>query len=293
MEAERAKGFQIALQRHHVEAPAELGPCRRRRRVDAASREEIVDQLVDLGLGQVDVGIAQERHQIVGVGTQPGVLKIDDVEPTGQHHQISAVVIAMAQHARFCRQLDGQSMKFSRQCLVGRLGEAGPAIGPHVVLHEEIELPRELLPVEGSAIRQIRVRRQIPAATLHQADERDGLPVEIRVLGRRGRAEMRLEGDVSEILQHQDAQIAGVSEDPRDWQRDLVEQRCHVHEREPVVREGFRVQRKDGGRPVAVNHAKVAAVGCVAGERHHARLGGGQPGALEETLDPFASAGGI
>ena len=41
---------------------------------------KLPDEPIDSGLRQVDVGIREQGHEIVGVGAHPGVLKVDDVQ---------------------------------------------------------------------------------------------------------------------------------------------------------------------------------------------------------------------
>ena len=75
---------------------------------DGAPKLQVTaNQLVDALLRQVDVRIAQQRRQIVGVGPHARVLEIDDVQAAIVQHQIAAVIVAMAQHARLARELVG------------------------------------------------------------------------------------------------------------------------------------------------------------------------------------------
>ena len=91
---------------------------------------------------------------------------------------------------------------------------------------------------------------ELRAAPLQQLDERDRLPVERRVLGRRRGAEMRLQRDVAEILERENAERVGVAEDRRHRQRNLLQQRRDVGEgqRREVDRPG--VQREHDRRAV-------------------------------------------
>ncbi len=111
--AERAERLQVALQRHQIEAPPEFVVGRGRRAVARFQREEVGDQLVELAIGDVDVRVAQQRHQIVGVGPHARVLEVDDVQAPLAEHQVAAVVVAMAQHARLGRQLGRRSSAHS------------------------------------------------------------------------------------------------------------------------------------------------------------------------------------
>ncbi len=53
--------------------------------------------------------------------------------------------------------------------------------------------------------------------------KRDRLAIERGVLGRRRRAEMRLQRDVAEILEAEDAEVSGVIQDARHRQRHRAE----------------------------------------------------------------------
>ena len=108
------------------------------------------------------------------------------------------------------------------------------AIGLEEVLDEEVQLPRQLLDVERDAVGQVVRRRELRAAPLQRGDERDRLAVERRVLGRRRRAEVRLQRDVAEILQRQHAELVGVAEDRGNRHRHLREQARDVDERQRV-----------------------------------------------------------
>src|SRR2546423_13469772 len=120
LEAERAERLQIALESHEVEAPPELLRIARRGEAAVAKRKEERDQPVDLRLGEINVGVAQQRHEIVRVGSHPRVLEVDDVETSVVEHQVAAVIVAMAQHARVRRELLGD-----RGVLPGKRGPWG------------------------------------------------------------------------------------------------------------------------------------------------------------------------
>src|SRR5262245_44773888 len=60
LEAERAQGLDVALYGHQIETPAELLWIGRRI-PRAAEGEEEGDELLHLLLGEVDVGISQQR----------------------------------------------------------------------------------------------------------------------------------------------------------------------------------------------------------------------------------------
>ena len=152
-------------------------------------------------------------------------------------HQVAAVVVAVAEHARLGRQLLDERRELlaqRRRARVGGIDDA--AIGLDEVLDEEVELPGQLLDVEGDAVGQVLGRRELGAAALQRRDERHRLPVERRVLRRRRRAEVRLQRDVAEILEREHAEVVGVAEDGRDRHRHLREQPRDVDERQRLER---------------------------------------------------------
>ena len=111
----------------------------------------------------VHVRVAQQRREIVGVRPQPRILKVDDVQPAVVQHEVAAVIVAVAQDAR----LRGQLVRNRRPLLVeaplrSRLAQADAPIGLEEVPDEEVELPGQLLDVEGDAIREIGVGRPAP-----------------------------------------------------------------------------------------------------------------------------------
>ena len=136
------------------------------------------------------------------------------------------------------------------------------------MLDEEVELPGQLLDVEGDPIGQVPIGLQLGAAPLQQRDERDGVPVQRRVLGRRRGSQMCLQRDVAQIFERHDAVGIRVAENRGDRQRHLLEQRGHVREGQRLEVDAPRVQREHHRVATGQDHAKVAPVGCVACERH-------------------------
>ncbi len=235
----------------------------------------------------VDVRIAQQRRQIVGVGPHPRVLKVDDVQAAIAQHEVAAVIVAMAQHARLGRELFDDRLPFRGER--GSLGfaQCRAAIPFDEVLDEVLELPRELLDIERHTVGQVLIGLQLGAAALQPIDQRDGLQVERRVLRERCGAQMSLERDVAEILQHYDAKRIGVAEDLGDRERHLTEQVRDVRERQGREIDGTGVQGDHVRGCVRRNHAEVLAIGRVAGERHDARAAVDHPGLPQKAVNPF------
>ena len=73
---ERARRLERALHGHALEAGAE---CRGRLR-DAAALAIVREHRLEAALRHVDVGVAQERGEVVGIGAEARVLVIDDGE---------------------------------------------------------------------------------------------------------------------------------------------------------------------------------------------------------------------
>ena len=71
------------------------------------------------------------------------------------------------------------------------------------MFQKEVELPGELVGVERDAVRKIAVGIDFGAAALQQLEERDRLAIQRRVFGERGRAQMRLQRDVAEVVLRQ------------------------------------------------------------------------------------------
>ena len=145
-------------------------------------------------------------------------------------HQVPAVIVAVAQHARLGGKLLGDRLPFLGERAALGLGQHRAPVVLDEMPDEEVELPGQLLDVERDPIRQVPIGLQLGAPPLQQRDERDGFPVQGRVLGRRRRAEMRLQRHVAQVLERHDAVGIRVAENRRDRQRDLLEQRGHVRE---------------------------------------------------------------
>ena len=106
------------------------------------------------------------------------------------------------------------------------------------------------------------------------------------MLGRRRGAEVRLQRDVAEILQRDDAERVGVPEDGRHRQRHLLQQSRDVGERQRRELDRAGVQRQHDRTAVRRNDAEVAAVGRVARERHDPRRWRTAPCLGEILVDP-------
>ena len=74
-------------------------------------------------------------------------------------HQVAAVIVAMAEHARFAGQFLDDRRPLGAECLALRVAERRALVGNEVVLDEELELPRELLDVERDLVGRVSRRR--------------------------------------------------------------------------------------------------------------------------------------
>ena len=123
------------------------------------------------------------------------------------------------------------------------------------------------------------------SAPLQQLQEFHGVLVEGVVLDRLRHAQVRLQRDVAEILQDEDAEVVRVAGDGRHGERDGRHQPRDVHERQLGKRERRVVDRQHDGRIVRPQHAEVLPRGRVAGQRHHAHVRPGELRALETPID--------
>src|SRR5262245_24182307 len=98
LEAERAERLEVALQGHQIEAAAEFAAG-----IGGLPFEgqEIGDEVADLPFIEVDVGVAQQRREIVRVRPHARVLEVDDMQRAGTQHQIAAVVVPVADDSWF------------------------------------------------------------------------------------------------------------------------------------------------------------------------------------------------
>ena len=110
-------------------------------------------------LVEVDVRVAQQGGEVVGRRPHARVLEVDPPQPAFVGHQVAAVEVAVAQHARPRRDLGGQAVEAvcDRRAVLHR--EVALAIGLEEVLPEEMQLPRELLEIEGDLEAQRALRR--------------------------------------------------------------------------------------------------------------------------------------
>ena len=184
----------------------------------------------------------------------------------------------MAQHARFGRELLDDRRPLVGERLRGRRPTGcAPRYASRKWLHEEVQFPRQLLDVEGDAV------RDDSGPTSARAPRRCSvsmsatrLAVERRVLGRL--AAPRCAWSVTSPRSCS-ARMPSASEWPRiagTGSGICCEQFGDVGERQRAEVDRSGVQREHDRRAVVQKHAEVAAVGRIAGERHDARVSGRQ-----------------
>ena len=135
------------------------------------------------------------------------------------------------------------------------------------MLHEEVQLPHQLVAIERDAVRNELIGFELDALTLHSKHELDGLFVQGVVLDRLRDAKMRLERDVAEIFKYQDAEVVGMTGNCRYRQWNAREETAHVHERQRVERKWLVVDREDDRRVIGSKNAEILAGRGVPGER--------------------------
>ena len=121
------------------------------------------------------------------------------------------------------------------------VAQGNAAVAFDEVLDEEIHLPRQLLDVEGDAVGDVSRRRELRAAPLQRVDQRDRLAIERRVFRPRRRAEMRLQRHIAEILQRDDAERIGMTEDRGHRHGHAAHEPSDVGKRQPLELDGLRM----------------------------------------------------
>src|SRR5262245_5247707 len=128
------------------------------------------------------------------------------------------------------------------------------------MFREELQLPRQLLDVEGDAVGDEPGRRELRAPTLKRVDKTHSLTVQSGVLCGRRRTEMRLQRHVAQILQRDDAELVRVTKNARDRYRHQAEEVGDVDKRKRVEINRARVDGKHLRRFVATQDSVVPAV---------------------------------
>ena len=128
-------------------------------------------------------------------------------------------------------------------------------------------VPRQLLDVEGDAIRRAVLGGQLGAALLQDGDELDRLAVQGPVLVGRRQAEVGLQRDVTEVVEADQAERVGMVQDARHRQRHRLEQAADGDERHAVDVDRSGVEGEDERAPVRRPDADIA-VGRVARQQH-------------------------
>ena len=113
---------------------------------------------------------------------------------------------------------------------------------------------------------------QLRAFPLHPEHELNRLPVQRVVFGGLRHAQVRLQGDVAEILEDEDAEVVRMARDRGNRQRDVRKQPADVDERQRVECERRIVDRQHDRRVVGPQDAEILARRRVAGQRHDAHL---------------------
>ena len=114
---------------------------------------------------------------------------------------------------------------------------------------------------------------ELLAAPLDRVDEADGLAVERRVRRGRAGAQMRLQRDVSEILEREHPEVVGMAEDLRHRHRHRRKQVVHVDERERRVLERRRVHREHERLALPRQDPEVPPIGRIAGQGDNTWVG--------------------
>src|SRR5262245_59215549 len=108
------------------------------------------------------------------------------------------------------------------------------------------------------------------------------------MLGRGRRAEMCLERDVAKILECNDAERIGVTEDARYRHGHRAVEPGHVCKRQSLEAAALRMDSEDLRRCVTKQQSKVPAIGGVAGEGYDLGIACGEASLLKKLIDAAA-----
>src|SRR5215213_1080953 len=152
---ESADGLQTALHRHQAELSREVVRVHRFEPARAALFEEEEAALAHLGeRGQARAAVEQERDEVVRRGPHARVLIVDYPQtPRRVHHYVRRVKVPVAERPRARGQLRRHVIQLGPQLRLVAVLQSLAAQAPEVVLHEEVQLPRELRLVEGQTAR--------------------------------------------------------------------------------------------------------------------------------------------
>ena len=178
-----------------------------------------VEHRVDEVAGQLDVAVAQQRHQVVLARALERVLEVDHHQLAVLHHEVAALVVAVGEAARGGGQLLGDAAE--RGVELGALGAGGHLAAPglQAPLAEVVQLPVVELFVEGAGEGEAARVGVLLGAGAQPGQQLDGLGVEPGAIAG---GERRLEGLIRQVLadhhprglveaedlRHADAQLA-------------------------------------------------------------------------------------
>ena len=187
-------------------------------------------------------------------------------------HQVAAVVVAMAEHAG----LGGQFLDDRRELLAERRARRRrrrrAAVGLEEVLHEEVQLPGELVDVERDAVGHVAGAASSRAAALQRFDEAR------RPGGRARRARPGVAAPRCACSVTSPRSCSAMMPSSFEWARMRGTGTGIAASRPATLTNGellevdrSRVHGQHLRGVVRHQHAEVAAIRRVAGERHHGR----------------------
>ncbi len=193
-------------------------------------------------------------------------------------HQVPAVIVTVTQHPWFRGQFLHDRAPLGAEGLCLRIAQGQPPVGPEEVPDEELEFPRQLVDVEGHAIRRIVARGHLAPAQLQRRNQVDGFAVARGMFGRTGHTEVCLKRDVSQVLLDQDAKLVVVPENGRHRQRQGLQQLGHPDKRECGRVDGPDMEGQHLRGRVAHQQPEVATIRGIARQRHDLDDAAGESG---------------
>ena len=180
----------------------------------------------------------------------------------------------MTQDTGLGREPHDEPFELVRQLSPAAVGQRRLPVTEQEVLDEEVELPSELLDVERQPVRREGRGGEPAAPLLDQRDHprRPAIVHPSRVAIRH--AELGLERGVTQVLELQNAEIPGNTQNRRHRDWDLREQPGHVDEGETVGVERLAMDEQEPAIGIRWTDADVSPVRRVTGQLDEWRVGG-------------------
>eukprot|EP01022_Parablepharisma_sp_SALTPOND_P033110 TRINITY_DN881_c1_g1_i15.p1 TRINITY_DN881_c1_g1~~TRINITY_DN881_c1_g1_i15.p1 ORF type:complete len:1351 (-),score=485.80 TRINITY_DN881_c1_g1_i15:36729-40781(-) len=271
---EDAQHLEVALQAHPLEVAVEGIDVGRDRQAGAAGLFPVADGPVQHHfLVPLDVGVAQQRDQVIGDGAVDRILEIDDARiALGQHHQVARMVVAMDIDLRLRHDVGQDGIEGLVQHRILFIGEGYAQVLADIPLAEQFQLAQQ----QGTVIFGQGLGL---ALRLQKYQGVDRIHVQcVRAIG----AQLREVGGRAQVREQQEAAFGILGQDIGDGHAGLGEQAGHLHEGTDVLL-GWRGIHHDDGAASRCVHPEIPAETGVGRGRAQ---GGGQYRCIDQGVEP-------